>query len=193
VVLYDPVQIKETQIILEECHLLGYYAAQTVRNLVLNRRCSLHCTHLRYCAEEGCTLLLRKLLNVCRIHNITSQDSILCSHCKRMSHLTQKSGDMPYKQKVNTWHFENVLLPSTDVLNQAIFPCTQHTDHATIHLVSYQPPPVVDQVRYQGSSCMNFVDKLVVAWTFICVVQCSLAIIIPPLPNNYQPSIWCTH
>lgn len=97
-----------------------------------------------------------KLLNVCQIHDITSQDSILCSHCKRMSHLTQKSGEMPHKQKVNTWHSENVLLPSNDVLNQAIFPHTQHTDHATIHLVSYQPPPVVDQVRYQGSSCMIF-------------------------------------
>lgn len=97
-----------------------------------------------------------KLLNVCRIHDITSHDSILRSHCKRMSNLTQKSGDMPHKQKVNTWHSENGLLPNTDVLNQAIFPCTQHTDHATIHLVSYQLPPVVDQVRYQGSLRMIF-------------------------------------
>jgi hypothetical protein len=96
-----------------------------------------------------------KLLNVCRIHDIT-QDSILCNHCKRMSRLTQKSGDMTHKQKVNTWHFENVLLPSNDVLNQASFPCTQHTDHATIHLASYQPPPVVDQVRHQGSLHMTF-------------------------------------
>jgi hypothetical protein len=63
-----------------------------------------------------------KLLNVYRIHDITSQDSILCSYCKSMSNLTQKSGDMPHKQKVNTWHFENGLLPSTDVLNQLSFP-----------------------------------------------------------------------
>jgi hypothetical protein len=98
VVLYDPAQTQHTQFLENAI----FCAAEIVRKLV--RMEGAACTAFIFATAQKKAICYSSEIvkNVCRIHDITSQDSIPCSQCKRMSNPTQKPGDMPHKQTVNT-------------------------------------------------------------------------------------------